>query len=176
MFTRLLKQPSSSILLFGPRGTGKHGLVNTFPAQTTYDLLNTSESLRLTRDPGLLFNEVESQPAGSWVVIDEVQKVPALLDEVHRLIEMRGLRFILSGSSARKLRRGGTNLLAGRALVNDLYPLGAAEMDFQRPSDESLRYGSLPLAVMLPSAGRPYRLTSKFSLTPWWDSGSVRGN
>ena len=80
-------------------------------------------------------------------MIDEVQKVPALLDEVHRLIEMRGLRFILSGSSARKLRRGGTNLLAGRALVNDLYPLVAAEMDFQRPSDESLRYGSLPLAV-----------------------------
>ncbi len=109
-------------------------------------------------------------------MIDEVQKVPALLDEVHRLIEMRGLRFILSGSSARKLRRGGTNLLAGRALVNDLYPLVAAEMDFQRPSDESLRYGSLPSPVMLPSAGRPYRLTSKFSLTPWWDSGSVRGN
>lgn len=148
MFTRILSPSSSSTFLFGPRGTGKSTwIAQHYAGETVYDLLSTSESLRLTRDPSALFREVESQPAGSWVVVDEVQKVPALLDEIHRLIETRGLRFVLSGSSARKLRRGGTNLLAGRALVTNLYPLVSAEMNFQRALEESLCYGSLPLAV-----------------------------
>jgi predicted AAA+ superfamily ATPase len=148
MFTRLLEKPNSSTFLFGPRGTGKSTwIAEHFHESTLYDLLSTTESLRLSRDPGLLFREVESQPAGSWVVIDEVQKVPALLDEVHRLIETRDLRFILSGSSARKLRRGGTNLLAGRALVANLYPLVWAEVGAGRQVDDALCYGSLPLAV-----------------------------
>jgi uncharacterized protein len=156
MFTRLLNPPESSTFLFGPRGTGKSTWIGEhFGDATLYDLLSTSESLRLSRDPGQLYREVESQPAGSWVVIDEVQKVPALLDEVHRLIETRGLRFVLSGSSARKLRRGGTNLLAGRALVANLYPLVTAEIGAGRPVDTALRHGSLPLAVT-GTAPEPY--------------------
>ena len=148
MLTRLLARPNSSTFLFGPRGTGKSTwIAEHFGDSTLYDLLNTSESLRLSRDPGLLFKEVESLPTGSWVVIDEVQKVPALLDEVHRLIETRGLRFVLSGSSARKLLRGGTNLLAGRALVLNLYPLVSAESGSERKTDDALRYGCLPMAV-----------------------------
>ncbi len=102
MYTRLLSLPSQSSFLFGPRGTGKSTWIRaSFPDATVYDLLDTSESLRLNREPEALYREVSGQPAGSWVVIDEVQKAPALLDQVHRLIETQGLRFVLSGSSAR---------------------------------------------------------------------------
>jgi len=95
----------------------------------------------------MLYREIQNLPPGEWVVIDEIQKVPALLDEVHRLIETRKLNFILSGSSARKLRRGGTNLLAGRAAVEHLYPLVSAEMAFHCNVAEVLTRGTLPLAV-----------------------------
>ena len=78
-------------------------------------MLDQSEYIRLERDPHQLGRELELLDPESWVVIDEVQKVPALLDEVHRLIEKRGLRFVLCGSSTRKLKRSGVNLLAGRA-------------------------------------------------------------
>ncbi len=81
------------------------------------------------------------------MVVDEVQKVPALLDEVHRLIEGHRLRFVLSGSSARKIRRGGANLLAGRAITTSLFALVSAERDFELDIDLALRYGSLPMAV-----------------------------
>ena len=84
---------------------------------------------------------------GTWVVIDDVQRVPDLLDEVHRLIESRRLRFVLSGSSARKPRSGGVNLLAGRAVVEHLYPLVSAERSFQVDLDDALRYGTLPLSI-----------------------------
>ena len=80
-------------------------------------------------------------------MIDEVQKVPALLDEVHRLIESRGLRFVLSGSSARKLRRGGANLLAGRAITMSMLPLVSAELSFELDTHRVLQFGTLPLAV-----------------------------
>lgn len=151
MYTRLLKTPTSSSFLFGPRGTGKSTWIRThFPDAVTYDLLSTSEAIRLAADPGALYREVESLPEASWVVIDEVQKVPALLDEVHRLIEDRGLRFILSGSSARKLKRGGTNLLAGRALLTHLYPLVSPEAEFHLDVEALLAYGSLPVAVTGP--------------------------
>ncbi len=149
MFTRLLKKPEDSILLLGPRGTGKSTWISHhFTDAILYDLLNTSESLRLSREPDLLYRELQSEPAGSWVVIDEVQKVPALLDEVHRLIEKKGLRFILSGSSARKLRRGGSNLLAGRAIVTHMFPLVTAELGPSFQVDELLTNGTLPLAVL----------------------------
>jgi len=148
MFTRLLDPPGSSFFLFGPRGTGKSTWVRSrLPQATVYDLLNTSESLRLSRDPSVLFREVQSLPAGAWVVVDEIQKVPALLDEIHRLIETCHLNFVLSGSSARKLRRGGTNLLAGRAVVTNLYPLVSAEMSFEHPVGNALVHGAMPLAV-----------------------------
>lgn len=148
MYTRLLPTPSRSVLLFGPRGTGKSTWIRSRFADTpTYDLLDTRESLRLNREPGALYRELLPLPSGSWAVVDEVQKAPALLDEVHRLIESRGLNFVLSGSSARKLRRGGTNLLAGRAVTVSMFPLVSAELDFDVDVTRALRFGTLPLAV-----------------------------
>ena len=129
MYARLLPTPRGSTFLFGPRGTGKSTwLRDRFPQATTYDLLDTREALRLAKEPHILYHELSALPAGAWAVIDEVQKVPALLDEVHRLIETQRLRFVLSGSSARKLRRGGVNLLAGRAVTVAMMPLVSAEL------------------------------------------------
>ena len=150
MFTRLLDTPSRSILLFGPRGTGKSTWIRArFPDAVYYDLLNTSESLRLSRDPGALYQELRTLRRDSWVVIDEIQKVPALLDQVHRLIESHGLKFILSGSSARKLRRGGVNLLAGRATTESLFPLVFGELGAKFDLQRALQFGAMPLAVTL---------------------------
>jgi len=154
MFTRLLNIPRDSFFLFGPRGTGKSTWIqHNFAHAKIYDLLNTSEALRLSRNPEMLFNEVQMFHPGDWIVIDEVQKVPRLLDEVHRLIETRHLKFVLSGSSARKLRRGGTNLLAGRAVVEHLFPLVSAEMSFQDNIHDMLIRGTLPLAIRAEDPG-----------------------
>ncbi len=149
MFTRNLAVPDDSFFLLGPRGVGKSTwLKEHFSKAVTYDLLNTSLALRLSRDPSLLFDETEHLPEGSWVVLDEVQKVPALLNEVHRLIEQRRLRFVLCGSSARKLRRSGVNLLAGRARKLTMFPLVSAELDFKIDPGIVLPYGTLPVATL----------------------------
>ena len=148
MYTRFLPTPTRSVFLFGPRGTGKSTWIrDRFPDTVTYDLLDTGEALRLSKDPHALYRELAALPRGSWVVIDEVQKVPELLDEVHRLIESRRLRFVLSGSSARKLRRGGVNLLAGRAITTSMYPMVSAELAYELDPERALRYGMLPMAV-----------------------------
>jgi predicted AAA+ superfamily ATPase len=147
MFTRKLIPPKTSILLLGPRGTGKSTWIEqTFPKATFYDLLNSGEVLRLSKEPQRLFQELETKPANSWVVIDEVQKVPSLLEEVHRLIEKRKLKFVLCGSSARKLKRGGVNLLAGRARSIEMFPLVSAEVNYQIDFNQTCRYGMLPVA------------------------------
>lgn len=151
MIARLLDRPTQSTLLLGPRGTGKSTWIrHHFADAVIYDLLSTSETLRLSRDPSALYRELESGPAEQWVVINEVQKVPEVLNEVHRLIESRGRRFVLSGSSARKLRRGGTNLLAGRALMAQMFPFVSAELDEELSVSELLTNGSLPMAVLGP--------------------------
>jgi predicted AAA+ superfamily ATPase len=148
MYTRLLPSPTHSIFLFGPRGTGKSTWIrHRFPGATIYDLLDTGEALRLAKEPLALYRELSLLPSGSWAVIDEVQKAPALLDEVHRLIEDRQLRFILSGSSARKLRRGGANLLAGRAITKSMFPLVSSELPPDLDVSKALVYGTLPMAV-----------------------------
>ncbi len=148
MYTRLLPTPLKSVLLFGPRGTGKSTWIQSrFPQAVVYDLLETSESLRLNTEPGALYNECQSLPANSWVVIDEVQRAPMLLDHVHRLIEGKGINFVLSGSSARKLRRGGHNLLAGRARTCELFPLVSVEMQGDASIERRMHFGSLPTAV-----------------------------
>jgi uncharacterized protein len=148
MYARLLKKPETSIFLFGPRGTGKSTWIKQhFENAVVYDFLDTRESLRMEKNPGLLFTETEGRPEQSWVILDEVQKVPAVLDEVHRLIESRSLRFVLCGSSARKLKRGGADLLAGRALMKEMFPLTSAELgdDFDLPT--AVTHGTLPMAV-----------------------------
>lgn len=136
------------MFLFGPRGTGKSTWIqHHFRAAVIYDLLDTAEALRLSRNPSSFYQEVQALSPGSWVVVDEVQKVPELLNEVHRLIEAKHLRFLLSGSSARKLRRGGTNLLAGRAHVEHLFPLVSAETDFTLNIENAMFQGTLPMAL-----------------------------
>ena len=118
-----------------------------FPDAAIYDLLDTGEALRLSKDPGALYRELAGLPAGAWAVVDEVQRVPELLNEAHRLIESRRLRFVLSGSSARKLRRRGVNLLAGRAVTTTMFPLVSAEVDFDLDLDRAFSEGTLPMAL-----------------------------
>jgi predicted AAA+ superfamily ATPase len=141
--SNLLKK--KSIFLFGPRSTGKTTLIrNTVADAVVIDLLEGQTYRRYLKNPSLL-SELKPAPL---VVIDEVQKLPEILDEVHRLIESAHMTFLLTGSSARKLKRGGANLLAGRAWWADLFPLTAREI----PEFDLLTYlnrGGLP--AVLPS-------------------------
>ena len=150
-FSRILdiekRLGSKSGFLFGPRATGKTTLLKQrFPQAHTLDLLDSDTFSRLLRRPRQLGEELSAIPETAqknWIVIDEIQKVPALLDEVHRLIESKRLKFILTGSSARKLKRGGANLLAGRARVLELFPLVSQEIrDFNL--ERYLSFGGLP--------------------------------
>lgn len=118
-----------SIFLWGPRQSGKSTLLeHVFPSAKTYDLLKTDVFERLNRRPSILREELEMIPDGSLVIIDEIQRVPPLLDEVHWLMTHKNMRFVLSGSSARKLRRCGANTLGGRAIECRLFPLVSAEI------------------------------------------------
>jgi predicted AAA+ superfamily ATPase len=147
MYSRLLNGPKrQSFFLFGPRGTGKTAWAHArMPRAITFDLLDAQTYARLTARPQLL-GELVPARHDDWVVIDEVQRAPGLLDEVHRLIESRRLRFVLTGSSARQLRRGGVNLLAGRALTRHMHPLTAAELGKDFDLRRAVRIGGLPFA------------------------------
>lgn len=146
---RNLTCPDRSFFLFGPRGTGKSTwLRQALGDAPRLDLLDASLFLELTRDPHRLEAIVGNRPAQTWVVLDEIQKVPALLDEVHRLIEARRWRFALCGSSARKLRRGGANLLAGRALTLGLEGFIAAELGDRFDLPAVLEWGTLPFVAL----------------------------
>jgi predicted AAA+ superfamily ATPase len=147
-YPRLLPAPRSSFFLFGARGTGKSTWLRRHFAEARYvDLLDERRYQRLLAEPGQFHDELSALPAGSWVAVDEIQRLPALLNEVHRLIEERRLKFALTGSSARKLKRGGVNLLAGRALRRAMFPLTPAEMGGDFDLQRTLRFGSLPLVV-----------------------------
>ena len=116
-----------SFFLFGPRATGKSTLIdNDLKESKIYDLLDPKTFERLLRNPGVISEETSPSDI---VVIDEIQKLPQILDEVHRLISKRKQIFLLTGSSARKLRRGAANLLAGRAFTAELLPLTSQEID-----------------------------------------------
>ncbi len=121
-----------SAFLWGPRKTGKSTYLKAaFPESVSFDLLETDLMLELTRRPALLRERLLALPPKQLqhpVIIDEVQKVPHLMDEVHWLIENKGLRFILCGSSARKLKRGKSNLLGGRAWRHEMFPLVSVEI------------------------------------------------
>lgn len=148
MLTRRLAPPDGSFFLLGARGTDKATWIrHHYPTAATYDLLLTAESLRLNRDPGLLRAECSALADGAWIVIDEVQRAPAILDEVQHLMSAKRQRFVLSGSSARKLKRSGANLLAGRAEMRHMFPLVSPEAGLDRGLDRILVEGMLPLAV-----------------------------
>lgn len=135
-----------SLFLLGPRQTGKTTLLqNLFPNATVYDLLQANQFQELSADPTLIRQRLKS--SDTLVVIDEVHKLPVLLDEVHSLIQRNpALRFVLTGSSARKLRRGGVNLLAGRARIRYLHPLVSPELNFERLLERLVR-GGLPFII-----------------------------
>jgi predicted AAA+ superfamily ATPase len=144
---RLLDLPGllakRSHFLFGPRQTGKTSLVHhSLKEAKVYDLLDTSVFLTLSRNPGRLAEELK--PRDSILVIDEIQRLPILLNEVHRLIETRGIRFLLTGSSARKLRRGGVNLLGGRARTKNLHPFTWKELGGRFDLARAMARGLLP--------------------------------
>jgi predicted AAA+ superfamily ATPase len=132
-----------SHFLFGPRQTGKTTLIrDALPGVPVYDLLDSAVYLALSREPGRLAEEL---PPGTRVAaIDEIQRLPELLNEVHRLIEARHIRFLLTGSSARKLRRGGVNLLGGRARTLHLHPLTRVELGDHFDLARAVESGTLP--------------------------------
>jgi predicted AAA+ superfamily ATPase len=150
MIPRIVDLPKSrSFFLFGPRQTGKSTLVRSCigSASWSVDLLESDLFLRYARAPERFRREAEEKIRRNGVTtifIDEVQRLPELLNEVHLLIERHGCRFILSGSSARKLRRGGVNLLAGRAVERHLFPFVHAEIAGTFDLEDALRFGTLP--------------------------------
>ncbi|MBI4051314.1 MAG: AAA family ATPase, partial [Elusimicrobia bacterium] len=153
MIQRLI-QPftSGSFFLFGARGTGKSTFVAKQFLQPTppgdylfIDLLDPEQEDRYARSPKLLERQLAARiKPPQWIVIDEVQRVPRLLDMAHRLIESKGFKFILTGSSARKLRRGASNLLAGRAFLYRMFPLTQKELRKGFNLSEALHWGTLP--------------------------------
>ena len=150
---------SNSFFLFGARGTGKSTLIRQLlPAESlTFDLLDDEVFDRLLRQPGIVEEACDSRKH-EWIVIDEIQRLPKLLNLAHRMIEKYGQKFALTGSSARKLKRGTANLLAGRAFVNVLFPLTAREMGNLLVLYDVLRWGSLPklLALASPEEKKAY--------------------
>lgn len=149
-FSRTLDLPkllkSKSYFLFGPRATGKSTLIrNQFPSNTVLiDLLDSALYMRLNYNPGELESIIMAHDKHNIVIIDEVQRIPELLNEVHRLIESKQIKFLLTGSSARKLRRNQANLIAGRARQAELFPLTYAEI----PEFDLARYlfvGGIPM-------------------------------
>ncbi len=148
MFYRALNLPEShSFFLFGARGTGKSTLLkNTaFLKDSLYiDLLDPEEEARYAMNKNLLLEQARTLRKGQWIVLDEIQKIPKLLDLVHKIIEEKRIYFALSGSSARKLKRGGANLLAGRAFVLSLFPLTHQEIGKDFNLSSALHWGTLP--------------------------------
>lgn len=147
MYSRLINfSKFKSFFLFGPRGTGKTTWVKiTFPKAIYLDLLEAELFNNLLANPQHLENFIPEN-FKNWIIIDEVQKIPELLNEVHRLIEKYKYKFILTGSNARKIRRKGQNLLAGRALTYFMHPLTIKELGKDFNLEHSLKYGQLPCA------------------------------
>jgi uncharacterized protein len=163
MFTRSLRLPppgAETFFLWGPRQTGKTTLLKAmYPDALWIDLLKGEDYRRYLQNPELLRAEIAAKEAIRQVVIDEVQKVPQLLDEAHWLHENRAVRFALCGSSARKVKRGRANLLGGRAVRYELCGLTAAEIGREFDLDRMLNHGYLPTMYM---ADRPQRLLNAY--------------
>src|SRR5215469_9463989 len=145
-YPRLTAPPKGSFFLLGVRGVGKSSWARVqFPDAHFVDLLDESRYQTLLANPALLAAEMRDLPARRVVVLDEVQRVPALLNEAHRAIETTRRRFVLLGSSARRLKTATTNLLAGRAVVRTMHPLVPAELGGGFDLERILRFGSVPV-------------------------------
>jgi predicted AAA+ superfamily ATPase len=146
LLKRIFEAPQQSFFLMGPRGSGKTTWLRArFPDAHVIDLLSERTYQRLLANPGQFADELRAISGDRWVIVDEVQRLPGLLNEVHRFIEEKRLRFVLCGSSARKLKRAGINLLAGRALHRSMHPFVPEELGSHFDLEESLRYGVLPI-------------------------------
>ena len=145
-YPRLLRAPRSSFFLFGPRGTGKSTWARReLPDATRFDLLDERLYQSLLGEPGLFGDRLQTLETGSWVWVNEVQRLPSLLNEVHRFVEERRLKFALTGSSARRLRRAGVNLLGGRTVTRAMYPFLPEELGADFDLDVALRFGTIPI-------------------------------
>ena len=146
---RFFQPPGQHYFLFGPRGTGKSTfLKKSYPDAFYIDLLHPNTLRRYQTRPEMLVEQVRANPSVKVFIVDEIQKVPELLDVVHSLIEeKRGQRFILTGSSARKLKRAEIDLLAGRALLKQMHPFLLKEAMGHLRFEEALKYGLLPLVT-----------------------------
>ncbi len=170
MITRHLQPTTNqSFFLFGARGTGKSTFLRShFKQQDVLwlDLLLPEVEDRYASRPSLLAEQIAARPDPSgWIVIDEVQKVPKLLDIVHSQIESTGTRFALTGSSARKLKRGAVNLLAGRAFVYHLYPFTTVELGTSFDLNTALAFGTLPGLLNLQSSNDKAEFLRAYALT-----------
>ena len=156
---RFLEVPEGHFFLLGPRGTGKTWWTRRrFPGAMRVDLLDPEMLRELAAKPERLRERVASHRGEAVTVIDEVQKLPVLLEVVHGLIEEKGpMRFILTGSSARKLRREGVNLLGGRARQASLHPYMAAELGSDFGLESALRHGLLPVVLAAPDPAKQIR-------------------
>lgn len=152
-FLRRLKKPTRSFFLLGPRATGKSTWLeaNFSDSVVRIDLLRNDIYFPLMADPSAFRQRVLAHdPKSTWIIVDEIQRIPVLLNDIHSLMENEGYQFALSGSSARKLKRGNANLLAGRALVRHMYPLTQAEYQSEITLSEALAFGTLPGIVTDP--------------------------
>ncbi|MDE0091781.1 MAG: AAA family ATPase [Oligoflexia bacterium] len=167
MYKRHFQPSKRSFFILGPRGTGKTTWLKSYYKKAVfYDLLNPSLYLKLQKNPELFRQEILALPKDSILVIDEVQKLPILLDDVHHFLAQRNNKkqFILSGSSARKLKRSSVNLLAGRASQKFFYPLIYAEHQIDKWED-ILRFGTLPESLNLKAIKQKIEFLEAYSLS-----------
>ena len=163
---------SNSYFIFGARGTGKTSLIHRMLENErvwVINLLDLATEDLYSRDPDLLYKQLMAKHAEfDWVFIDEIQKVPELLNVIHRAIESKEFKapkFAMTGSSARKLKRGSANLLAGRAFVNNLYPLTHIELGDRFHLEESLNWGTLPKIFAFQEDGEKSEFLRAYGLT-----------
>ena len=171
MINRLARlSRSNSFFILGPRGVGKSTLIKNYynlqkESILYIDLLDPSVEDQYRLNPNVLKQQASARSRLKWVVIDEVQKLPRLLDVVHELIENTSIKFILSGSSARKLKRGGSNLLAGRAFMFYLYPFTSFELKEKFNLKKSLQWGMLPQVLKFKSNQDRKEYLKSYTLT-----------
>ncbi len=170
MFDRIINlSKNNSFFIFGARGTGKSTWLQKHFENTPHlyiDLLKPDEEERLSKNPTALLAQIEGLPPNTqWVFIDEIQKLPRLLDLVHLCIEKHKTLFALTGSSARKLKRGASNLLAGRAFVHHLFPLTHLELGSEFKLNEALQWGSLPTLFHLSESQDKARYLRSYTQT-----------